>query len=164
MKTTVLPACLLFQTRTTTFSQNKNCSLRCLTWCLSSCCTANICMECMIFYKLCNYFFLGLFFSSFSTSHCGSWTCWSGSSPVWFCTSYTLCCALNAGTTLCRWALFSAATTMSFLNCFETASSSAKPTPTLCPPTVWGSSHSKGFSARPRLQPLDMEGKWVEVF
>lgn len=87
-----------------------------------------------------------LFFSSFSISHCGSWTCWSGLSPAWFCTSYTLCCALSAGTTLCLSALFSAATTMSFLNCSETALCWAKPTPTLCPPAAWGSSHIKGFS------------------
>lgn len=86
--------------------------------------------------------------SSCSTSHCGSWTCWSGSSQVWFYTSYTLCCALNAGTTLCLWALFSSATTMSFLNCSETALCWAKPMPTLCPPTVWGSSHSEVSTVR----------------
>lgn len=81
--------------------------------------------------------------SFFSTNLCGSSTCWSGSSPAWFCISYTLCCAPSAGTTLCLWALFSAATTMSFLNCCETALCWAKPTPTLCPPTAWASSHSE---------------------
>lgn len=102
----------------------------------------------LTFYMLCHFFFFLISgsSSSCSTSHCGSWTCWSGSSPVWFCTSYTLCCALSAGTTPCLWALFSAATTMSFLNCSETALCWAKPTLTLCPPTVWGSSHSKGSS------------------
>lgn len=99
----------------------------------------------LIIYMHNNYFSFVLF-SSFSTSHCGSWTCWSGLSPAWFCTNYTLCCAPSAGTTLCLWALFSAATTMSFLNCSETALCWAKPTPTLCPPTAWGSSRSKGFS------------------
>lgn len=103
----------------------------------------------LTFYMLCNAFYfssLPVFWcsSSCSTSHCGSWTCWSGSSPVWFCTSYTLCCALSAGTTLSLWALFSSATTMSFLNCSETALCWAKPTPTPCPPIVWGLSRSKG--------------------
>ncbi len=104
----------------------------------------------LTFCMLCNYLCINIFYdlllSSCSTSHCGSWTCWSGSSPVWFCTSYTLCCALSAGTTLCLWASSSAATTMFFLNCCETALCWAKPTPTLCPPTVWGWSRSKGSS------------------
>lgn len=92
--------------------------------------------------------FSDLHFSSFSTSLWGFWTCSSGLSPAWFCTSYTLSCALNGGTTPCPWALFSAATTMSFLNFCATASCWAKPTPTLCPPTAWGSSHNKGFFGR----------------
>lgn len=100
---------------------------------------------CWTFSTLCNYFSPRLLSSSFSTSLCGSWTCWSGLSPAWFCTSYTPCCAPSAGTTLCLWALFSAATTMSFLNCSETALCWAKPTPTRCPPTAWGSSRSEGF-------------------
>lgn len=102
--------------------------------------------------------------SSCSTSRCGSWTCWSGSSPAWFCTSYTLCCALSAGTTHCLWALFSSATTMSSSNYSETASCWAKPIPTLCPPTVWGSSHSKDYTARPLLQTLDVEARQMEAW
>lgn len=97
-----------------------------------------------------------LHFSSFSTSLWGFWTCSSGLSPAWFCTSYTLYCALNGGTTPCPWAWFSAATTMSFLNFCVTASCWVKPTPTLCP-TAWGSSHSKGFSVRSHLQAEDIE-------
>lgn len=92
--------------------------------------------------------FSDLHFSSFSTSLCGFWTCSSGLSPAWFCTSYTLCCALNDGTTPCPWALYSAATTMFFLNFCGTASCWAKPTPILCPPAAWGSSRSKGSSVR----------------
>lgn len=88
---------------------------------------------------------LCLLYSFFSTNLCGSWTCWSASSPVWFCISYTLFCAPSAGTTLCLWALFSAATIMSFLNCCETELCWVKPTPTLCPPTAWGSSLSEGL-------------------
>lgn len=100
-------------------------------------------------------FIFALNFSVFScsscfTSHCGSWTCWSGLSPAWFYTSYTLCCALSVGTTRCLWALFFSATTMCFLNYSETASCWEKPTPTLCPPTVWGWSPSRG-SARGHL-------------
>lgn len=102
--------------------------------------------------------------SSCSTSRCGSWTCWSGSSPAWFCTSYTLCCALSAGTTHCLWALFSSATTMSSSNYSETASCWAKPIPTLCPPTVWGSSRSKDYTARPLLQTLDAEARRMEAW
>lgn len=114
---------------------------------------------------LCHFFYVssfsGLHCSSFSTSLCGFWTCSSGSSPAWFCTSYTLCCALSDGTTPCPWALYSAATTTSFLNFCGTASCWAKPTPTLCPPAAWGSSHSKGASVR--SQTLDTEGRLAEV-
>lgn len=113
---------------------------------------------CIIFYVIS---FSDLHFSSFSTSLCGFWTCSSGLSPAWFCTSYTLSCALNDGTTPCPWALYSAATTMSFLNFCGTASCWAKPTPTLCPPAAWGSSHSRGSSGR--SQTLDIEGRRVEV-
>lgn len=105
--------------------------------------------------------FSDLHFSSFSTSLCGFWTCSSGSSPAWFCTSYIRSCALNDGTTPCPWALFSAATTMSFLNFCGTASCWAKPTPTLWPPAAWGSSPSNGSSVR--CQTLDTEGRRVEV-
>lgn len=117
--------------------------------------------DCLLFFFL--TFIPFLYFSSFSTSLWGFWTCSSGLSPAWFCTSYTLYCALNGGTTPCPWALFSAATTMSFLNFCVTASCWVKPTPTLCPPTAWGSSHSKGFSVGSRLQAVDIERGRLEV-